>query len=92
MKGKAIVVRKLPAFDAARYLDNEKSIAAYLTDVLAANDPALPASAVDGRQVCNHGATPRRNPTIPRDGNHDGFVASGGLELGYLCAYATCST
>lgn len=46
MKGKAIVVRKLPAFDAARYLDNEKSIAAYLTDVLAANDPALLASAL----------------------------------------------
>lgn len=36
----------LPTFDAARYLDNEEAIAAYLTDILAANDPALLASAL----------------------------------------------
>ena len=36
----------LPAFDAAPYLDNEETIAAYLTDILAANDAALLASAL----------------------------------------------
>ncbi len=41
-----IKVGDLPEFDAARYLNNEKSIAAYLTDILAANDPALLASAL----------------------------------------------
>ena len=43
---KRIKANELPEFDAARYLDNEKAIAAYLTDVLAANDPALLASAL----------------------------------------------
>ena len=36
----------LPEFDAARYLDNETAIAAYLTDVIDANDAALLASAL----------------------------------------------
>ena len=36
----------LPEFDAAAYLDNESAIAAYLTDILEANDPALLASAL----------------------------------------------
>ena len=35
-----------PEFDAARYLDDEATIAAYLTDILAANDPALLAAAL----------------------------------------------
>ena len=43
---KRIKASELPEFDAARYLGNEKSVAAYLTDVLAANDPALLASAL----------------------------------------------
>lgn len=41
-----IKVADLPVFDAAPYLDNEVSIAAYLTDILEANDPALLAAAL----------------------------------------------
>ena len=36
-----IKVADLPEFDAAPYLDSDTAIAAYLTDILAANDPAL---------------------------------------------------
>jgi probable addiction module antidote protein len=36
----------LPEFDAGPYLDSEAAIAAYLTDILEANDPALLASAL----------------------------------------------
>lgn len=36
----------LPEFDATPYLDNEVAVAAYLTDILEANDPALLASAL----------------------------------------------
>jgi probable addiction module antidote protein len=43
---KRIQVSELPEFDAAPYLDSEASIAAYLTDILDANDPALLASAL----------------------------------------------
>jgi DNA-binding phage protein len=42
---KAIHVGDLPEFDPARYLDNEESIAVYLTGILEANDAALLASA-----------------------------------------------
>jgi probable addiction module antidote protein len=41
-----IEVADLPEFDAAPYLDSEASIAAYLTDILEANDPALLAAAL----------------------------------------------
>ena len=41
-----IKVDQLPAFDAAPYLESEASIAAYLTDILQANDAALLASAL----------------------------------------------
>ena len=41
-----IKAAELPEFDAARYLDNEESVAAYLTDILDANDPALLAAAL----------------------------------------------
>ena len=34
-------IKSLPEFDAAPTLDSEAAIAAYLTDILAANDPAL---------------------------------------------------
>lgn len=43
---KRIKVADLPEFDAAPYLDNEASVAAYLTDILDANDPALLAAAL----------------------------------------------
>lgn len=43
---KRIKAISLPEFDFSRYLDNEKSIAAYLTDILGANDPALLAAAL----------------------------------------------
>lgn len=39
-------VADLPEFDAAPYLDSEEAIAAYLTDILEANDAALLASAL----------------------------------------------
>jgi DNA-binding phage protein len=38
---KAMNARELPAFDPARYLDNEESVAVYLTGILQANDAAL---------------------------------------------------
>lgn len=41
-----IKVADLPAFDAAAYLDDEQTMAAYLTDILAAQDPALLAAAL----------------------------------------------
>jgi probable addiction module antidote protein len=43
---KRIKAAELPDFDAARYLDSEEAIAAYLTDILEANDPALLAAAL----------------------------------------------
>ncbi|GIK24469.1 MAG: putative addiction module antidote protein [Betaproteobacteria bacterium] len=43
---KRIKAVELPDFDAARYLDSEEAIAAYLTDILEANDPALLAAAL----------------------------------------------
>jgi len=43
---KRIKVADLPQFDAAHYLDSETSIAAYLTDILEANDAASFASAL----------------------------------------------
>ena len=43
---KRIKVADLPDFDAAPYLDSEKAVAAYLTDILQANDPALLAAAL----------------------------------------------
>lgn len=39
-------VDDLPIFDAAPYLDDEVAIAAYLTDILRANDSALLAAAL----------------------------------------------
>jgi len=41
-----IKVADLPEFDAAPYLDSEAVVAAYLTDILEANDPALLAAAL----------------------------------------------
>ncbi len=41
-----IKVASLPDFDAAQYLDSEAAIAAFLTDILDANDPALLAAAL----------------------------------------------
>ena len=43
---KRIKVADLPEFDAARYLDGEEAIAAYLTDVIQANDAGLLAAAL----------------------------------------------
>jgi probable addiction module antidote protein len=43
---KRIKAADLPEFDAAHYLDSETSIAAYLTDILEANDAALLAAAL----------------------------------------------
>ena len=43
---KRIKVADLTEFDAAEYLDSEEAVAAYLTDILEANDPALLAAAL----------------------------------------------
>lgn len=43
---KRIKVSDLPAFDAAPYLDTDEAVAAYLTDILEASDPALLAAAL----------------------------------------------
>lgn len=43
---KLIKVDDLPEFDAAQYLDSEETIAAYLTDILEANDASLLAAAL----------------------------------------------
>ena len=43
---KRIKVADLPEFDTAKYLDSDTAIAAYLTDILEANDPALLAAAL----------------------------------------------
>lgn len=43
---KRIKVSELPEFDAAPYLDSDEAIAAYLTDILSANDRALLAAAL----------------------------------------------
>jgi len=43
---KRIKLADLPEFDASHYLESEASIAAYLTDILEANDAALLASAL----------------------------------------------
>jgi probable addiction module antidote protein len=53
---KRIKVAELPEFDAAHYLDSESSIAAYLTDILEANDAALLAAAL-GDIARAHGMT-----------------------------------
>ena len=45
-KNRKIEVADLPGFDPARYLDDEKAIAAYLTEILSVNDAALLASAL----------------------------------------------
>ena len=41
-----IKVADLPEFDAAPYLCSDEAVAAHLTDILEANDPALLASAL----------------------------------------------
>jgi probable addiction module antidote protein len=43
---KRIKVADLPDFDASRYLNNERAMAAYLTDILQANDAGLLAAAL----------------------------------------------
>jgi probable addiction module antidote protein len=43
---KKIKVADLPAFDAAPYLDTDEAVAAYLTDVIEANDASLLAAAL----------------------------------------------
>ncbi|OOG49936.1 addiction module antidote protein [Polaromonas sp. C04] len=43
---KRIKVDELPEFDAAPYLDSDTAIAAYLTDILEANDASLLAAAL----------------------------------------------
>jgi probable addiction module antidote protein len=46
MTERRIKVDQLPEFDPAPYLDNEEAIAAYLTNILEANDAGLLAAAL----------------------------------------------
>ena len=46
MSPKRIKVSELPEFDPAKYLDSEEAIAAYLTDIMEANDASLLAAAL----------------------------------------------
>lgn len=46
MSKQRMKVDQLPAFDAAPYLDSEEAIAAYLTDILQANDAGLLSAAL----------------------------------------------
>ena len=39
-------IKSLPEFDASQYLDSDAAVAAYLTDILEANHPALLAAAL----------------------------------------------
>src|ERR1700690_4535267 len=41
-----VKVADLPEFDAAQFLDSEDAVAAFLSDILQANDPALLAAAL----------------------------------------------
>ena len=41
-----VKVAELPEFDAAQFLDSEDAVAAFLSDILQANDPALLAAAL----------------------------------------------
>jgi len=50
---KRIEASDLPEFDPTPYLDSETAIAAYLTDILKANDPALLASALGVIDLAN---------------------------------------
>jgi len=43
---KRIKIAELPEFDPTRYLGNDKVLAAYLNDILEADDPGLLASAL----------------------------------------------
>jgi probable addiction module antidote protein len=43
---KRIKIAELPEFDAAPYLADDQSVAAYLTDILEADDPGLLAAAL----------------------------------------------
>jgi len=43
---KRIKIAELPEFDPTQYLGNDKVLAAYLTDILEADDPGLLASAL----------------------------------------------
>ena len=45
-RSKRTKVAELPEFDAAKYLHDEAAVAAYLTDVIEANNPALLAEAL----------------------------------------------
>jgi len=46
MSKQRIKVDELPEFDAAKYLDSDEAIAAYLTDILQTHDAALLAAAL----------------------------------------------
>jgi len=46
MRRRKIKASELPEFDAAEYLGDEVTVAAYLTAVMAENDPALLAAAL----------------------------------------------
>lgn len=46
MKDRKIKISELPEFDMAQFLENDEDVAAYLSDVIAENDPAYLAHAL----------------------------------------------
>jgi DNA-binding phage protein len=63
---KTICVDDLPEFDPAQYLDNEESIAVYLTVILEANNAALLASALGDIARARHEGDRQGRRNYPR--------------------------
>ena len=63
---KTIHVDDLPEFDPAQYLDNEESIAVYLTGILEANNAALLASALGDIARARHEGDRQGRRNYPR--------------------------
>jgi DNA-binding phage protein len=55
-----IAAANLPEFDAAHHLDSDKAIAAYLADVLDANDAVLLAAALEDVARASQSFLPNR--------------------------------
>ena len=78
-----IKVADLPEFDAAPYLDSEAAVAAYLTDIIDANDASLLAAALGDIARARGMTEIARSAGIsaPRFGTVRRFCASLGARL-----------
>ena len=62
-----IDVAKLPEFDASQFLDSDEAVAAYLNDILQANDSALLAAALGDIARARGMADIARNAGLTRE-------------------------